>query len=839
MNNETFINTIFGADSPRCHVTDFIHDPSNIPSQREHLIAWKGDYYSKYQFHNIPSNQYFTISVFHPDEKGVARRRKALFDKTYCIVLDDVKEKLVQSEVDKLPTPSWILESSIGSEQWGYILVEPCSDRSRVENLLDGLIANGLAPDGKDSGMKGVTRYVRLPDGYNNKKKKLVDGQPFKCRMLAWNPFNKVTMEQLAEPLKVNLDAPRRENNIDGASDVPDHPLLHIEDIVTVKEVRSDGRFDITCPWVHEHTGQEDSGSAIFTNEDGSFGFKCHHGNCQDKTGKDLIEIIETEHQGFKAKLANWQVMRQFSSVTPSAPESAPVVPVVPESKPDSVNLLVSSLRKVEPRSPESRTLTSDILKVVENLPVLDRQQVYDDVRDIHRWSKTEFKQVLAELRKEWYKPSDDNVNFFDDVVYIAEVNQFYDRIKRMFYSPESYQNSYAHLDPDARKEALQGGQVTKVDKLDFAPKMPSVFELDGITYANSWNKEDVPDGVQGDASPWLDHIDRLGWGQHKKHLLQWMAYTMRYPETKINHMIILGSNEGSGKDFILAPLIKAMGRQCRVINGEQLTSDFNPYLLSTKYLHINEAELSDKRDAQSVSNKLKPLSANPPWTLTVNDKGVKTIDIRNIVNCSMTTNSQLPIKLNGPSRRMFCLWSDFDVRDASLNMPNEWKKFWKSHWDWMNNGGAEYCIYHLMNNIDLSDFDAGSPPPVTDFLREMIEASKSPVEMTIESLVAEGQGVFGQSLLTADDIVAGIHMASEVAPHHVYIDANRLTPNAVVRVMNKSYKFTKFRTKYGYIYAVRNLIKHRSQTIDEITDLYESKRPATVKKPNGTIVNF
>ena len=83
-------------------------------------------------------------------------------------MLDDVKEKLNLEEVNRLPAPSWV-ETSKGSEQWGYILTEPCTERHQVENLLDGLVANGLAPDGRDPGMKGVTRYVRLPDGYNTK----------------------------------------------------------------------------------------------------------------------------------------------------------------------------------------------------------------------------------------------------------------------------------------------------------------------------------------------------------------------------------------------------------------------------------------------------------------------------------------------------------------------------------------------------------------------------------------------------------------------------------------------------------------------------------------------
>ena len=244
--NDEFLSALFGPDKPFVHVTDFDYDPGNIPGDKD-LAAWKGDYFSNYRMSN-GSNQYFTISIFNPDDTGTARRRKALYLRTPVIVLDDVKEKLSMTEVSKLPPPSWVLESSAGSEQWGYILNEPCHDRSMVENLLDGLVANGLAPEGKDPGMKGVTRYVRLPEGYNNKQSKLDRGLPFKCKITTWSPFNRVTIEQLAEPFAVDLHAVRREARVDGAADVPDHPLLNAG--LHIKEVRSDGRFDITCPWV-------------------------------------------------------------------------------------------------------------------------------------------------------------------------------------------------------------------------------------------------------------------------------------------------------------------------------------------------------------------------------------------------------------------------------------------------------------------------------------------------------------------------------------------------------------------------------------------------------------
>ena len=145
ISNEEFLLAIFGeADLPWCHVTDFPYDPGNIPKDK-HLIAWKGDYFSRYRFTDN-TNQYFTISTFYCDEQGQARRRKALYRQTHCVVLDDVREKLSEEVAQRLPNPSWILETSAGSFQWGYILEQPCTEAHKIDILNDGLISSDLAP---------------------------------------------------------------------------------------------------------------------------------------------------------------------------------------------------------------------------------------------------------------------------------------------------------------------------------------------------------------------------------------------------------------------------------------------------------------------------------------------------------------------------------------------------------------------------------------------------------------------------------------------------------------------------------------------------------------------
>jgi len=811
--NNEFLTAIFGNDTAWVHVTDFPYDPTNIPKDK-HLAAWKGDYYSRYYF-QPNTNQYFTISAFYCDDQQQARRRKALFRYTPVVVLDDVREKLSINEVSKLPQPSWILETSAGSEQWGYILDTPCTERFKVENLLDGLVSNGLAPDGRDPGMKGVTRYVRLPEGSNNKSSKLVNGQPFKCQMTLWNPFNRVSIEQLATPFSVDLNAVRRESRTDGASAISDHPLINIPEIIHIKEVRSNGRFDIRCPWVDDHTGADDSGSAIFTNSDGSIGFKCHHGACQDRTGKDLLSFINSHSPTFLSVFKNWRMLREFSQIVEPVSFMQPATAVEPvsfmqpatavepvsfmqpastiiqaptpvENQKEPIQFLCDELRRQHPSSSEARETASNILKYTDDLPKLDKMHWHNVVCDLMSWNKGDFKDILKDLRQQWYGEKISKSEFYDDVVYVKELNQFYDWKSRIFFTTEAFQNSFSHEDSEARKIALQDGRVIKVDRLDYAPKMPRVFTENSTIFANTWTDITQNYGSKGDIGRWRQHFDILGWGKHFKHVTQWMAFTLRHPDIKINHMLMFGSGEGSGKDYLLYPLTKALGENYNVISGEELLSGFNDYTLSTKYLHINEAELGDRREAVAVSNKLKPLAAGPPDCLRVNQKGIKPINVRNILSTSMTTNSILPVRLNGPSRRIFGLWSDLNIRDEYDNVKPEWLEYWKDRWEWMKSDGWKHVAYHLMYEVDLSDFSPAESPPMTDFLRDIKELSKSPMQQTVEIFIKKKLGVFKCDIITSSDMSETLKCGAIFSPSDMYSDGKYFSPTKTGMIMKQ-----------------------------------------------------
>lgn len=297
--NQEFLQAIFGEQFIWAHVTDFFDSPSGGS------FEWLGGSYVNYLLKDY-ANQYFTISLFNETSDGIARRRKELFKSTYCIVLDDIMEKIdISGIIADMIAPSWILETSPGSQQWGYILDPPCDNKQTVENLLNGLI-NKLCPDGIDSGMAGVTRYVRLPEGWNNKpsKMKLNNNKPFKCQMLIWQPQVKIDITTLAQSFDIDLNNSNKlissteyeslEENY--ASFHPAWQELQIKDYI------GDGRYNINCPWAYDHTDPGDDRATVFIRNDGYISFKCHHGHCEKRTAIDLFNYL-------KETILNWDIL--------------------------------------------------------------------------------------------------------------------------------------------------------------------------------------------------------------------------------------------------------------------------------------------------------------------------------------------------------------------------------------------------------------------------------------------------------------------------------------------------------------------------------------------------
>lgn len=287
MTNIEFMRLMFAnlPDGARPWVTAFTSAPGD--ASRGEWAGWPVRRLS-----DIPraANTYVVVSSFAALE-GRYRRRKAQFAAMHAVMFDDIGTKIPERSI-ALPF-TVLVETSPGNCQGWLHLDPPITDRAVAERLVDRMIEAGLTADGRDSGMKGVTRYGRLPEGTNNKPRAT---GPWLHRVLEMRESLAYSADEIAEAYELDTRPPAtRPMRPPPAGPRPD-VLGWLVDAGMYQAHIGEGWHAITCPWVHEHTNGVATGTAYRepAPENNMVGaFKCHHGHCEGRTVGHLFRFLE------------------------------------------------------------------------------------------------------------------------------------------------------------------------------------------------------------------------------------------------------------------------------------------------------------------------------------------------------------------------------------------------------------------------------------------------------------------------------------------------------------------------------------------------------------------
>ena len=177
--------------------------------------------------------------------------------------------------------------------------------------LLEQLVAKGLTVDGKDPGMKGVTRVGRLPVGVNGKAKYVQTlGAPFRCATVEWAPERRYTVEQIASAYALDLAAPKPRATKPLPPGAMQTRLTQFDALMRVLadaglylSTRASGWHDIVCPWVEDHSDGSITGTAVHEPSDANGwvgGFKCHHGHCEQRSIRNVYHFAREFRKALK-----------------------------------------------------------------------------------------------------------------------------------------------------------------------------------------------------------------------------------------------------------------------------------------------------------------------------------------------------------------------------------------------------------------------------------------------------------------------------------------------------------------------------------------------------------
>ena len=301
--NEQFLTAIFKdlAEPLRPFVLGF-------PGKPKVRKAWGGDAWraGKTNTDNPALNSYFSLAAYAPDDEGYHRKEKDC-KAIYGVMLDDIGSKALP--LDRLAScpPSYVIETSAGNYQAGYLFTEAQSDLEAVKGVNQSMVEAGLCDPGAKS---PATRYGRLPAASNGKS-----DPAFQCRLVEWHPEQRYTIEEIISRLELAPPTETRKTRTKSAErhvgDDVYTPRADENEVIGAlkkrglyKQPLGSGRHDITCPWLHEHTDQIDHGSAYFEPSDlyPVGGYKCQHGHGDKlKIGK-LLEFLSVTFRQAKHK---------------------------------------------------------------------------------------------------------------------------------------------------------------------------------------------------------------------------------------------------------------------------------------------------------------------------------------------------------------------------------------------------------------------------------------------------------------------------------------------------------------------------------------------------------
>jgi hypothetical protein len=634
-------------------------------------------------------------------------------DYVLAMMLDDIGTK---SKTPPLP-PTWIMETSEGSFQWGYGFSDQPS-KGEFSAAITAIAAAGYT----DPGATNAVRNFRIPGSVNLKPGRDL----FRARLVEFHRDREYTLPQICEALGVtpaeadtarNLNFKLRDTGMDTVLE-----WLNDKGLV-LSQTNAEGWMGIVCPNNAQHSDGQIG--ARYKPLDRSF--CCYHGHCE---GFDTRAFLGWVHEnggpkvspGLRDELLAAQMQTTLSKLSPT------------EAFPDEAARVVEEVNRKEVGRVDKANWYERFAYVIDD-------DAYFDMDTRTELSRHSFNAVFRHV-------------FCKSIHIVGKVPR---RIEASICYDENRSAANARLLRGVTYAAGDGVLVTR----------------DGDVYGNRWRdaRPDISGVRRGDVSMWLDHCRAMVPEEKElNHCLDVMAFKLQNPRVKINHAILHGGDEGSGKDSMWAPFIWSVcgpGLKNRgLVDNDGLTSQWG-YALESEILILNELKEPEASQRRALANKLKPIIAAPPETLPINRKGLHPYDMVNRMMVLAFTNDPVPISISSGDRRWFCLWSFAGRMDSAKA---------QDLWHWYRNGGFE-TIARWLADRDVSAFNPSAPPMWTEFKENLIESGMSIAESYIvDQIRARGaefkRGVISTPLYGICDRLAANAPAGVKVPQSALLHA-------------------------------------------------------------------
>lgn len=227
--------------------------------------------------------------------------------------------------------------------------------------------------------------------------------------------------------------------------------------------------------------------------------------------------------------------------------------------------------------------------------------------------------------------------------------------------------------------------------------------------------------------------------------LIGYLAHLVQRPADKITYAMTLLSPQGAGKTYLHEVMSRVLGTQnVRVINGRSLDDRFRRHMAGRVLLILEEVSMADKSETYEG---LKALITNEADEFEAKYMPMETMQTPRGV--MLFTNHAHALYLPQDDRRFFVIRCSGPHPDGPA--------YYDALYADLNSPAFVAGVHHELSGIDLSGFNAKRPPFVTSAKRQMMENSRSEIDVLVGELMEAGEPPFDRDLATWDDLRAAV----------------------------------------------------------------------------------
>lgn len=250
-----------------------------------------------------------------------------------------------------------------------------------------------------------------------------------------------------------------------------------------------------------------------------------------------------------------------------------------------------------------------------------------------------------------------------------------------------------------------------------------------GLTALNLWSGLKFcppPDDWQARVEPFVDHIRWL-WGDNTEAYLDWLAHIIQRPgELPSYGWLHIAPAHGMGRNWLAGVLARVLAgvTALGVDLGGLLTSQFNGVLSGRLLAVVDEVAEGGGAQVYRAAQALKRIVTEE--TRLINPKFGRQREEFNACRWLVFSNSEMALPLEDNDRRFWVVRCDDQPKDADY-----YSRLYRLRED----PAFIASVAHLLQTRDISAFNPGARPPMTDAKQSLLSRTRSDAETAMREL--------------------------------------------------------------------------------------------------------